>query len=247
MARYSRGFLRGRWSPLRRTFGSFSSVRKGTRAARRNALVILAAWKAAIPAIAPPGAARQIQNHRRGGTRQSPPPQAAHLERPGGARKRPSVRRAENPKPPRGGTRSRFLPPKAAPLRVPARRAGSHGDSLRGIQRGPVALFECASPLCGARRRRGAHLCPGRPPKPLVPFFGSFLGHARKELAVGRLPTSSAAPRAANNHPPCRANSATLCRILTSTSASRLVPSGVYSCEKTLPPAMISLTRPERS
>ena len=30
--------------------------------------------------------------------------------------------------------------------------------------------------------------------KPLVPFFGSFLGQARKELAVGRLPTSSAAP-----------------------------------------------------
>ena len=29
--------------------------------------------------------------------------------------------------------------------------------------------------------------------KPLVPFFGSFLGQARKELAVGRLPTSSAA------------------------------------------------------
>ena len=45
----SRGFLRGRWSPLRRTFRSFSSVRKGTRGARRNALVILAAWKAAIP------------------------------------------------------------------------------------------------------------------------------------------------------------------------------------------------------
>ncbi|WP_302823045.1 hypothetical protein, partial [uncultured Anaerotruncus sp.] len=34
---------------LRRTFGSFSSVRKGTRGARRNAQVILAAWKAAIP------------------------------------------------------------------------------------------------------------------------------------------------------------------------------------------------------
>ena len=29
--------------------------------------------------------------------------------------------------------------------------------------------------------------------KPLVPFFGSFLGQARKELAVGRLPTNSAA------------------------------------------------------
>ena len=29
--------------------------------------------------------------------------------------------------------------------------------------------------------------------KPLVPFFGSFLGQARKELAVGRLPTSSTA------------------------------------------------------
>ena len=29
--------------------------------------------------------------------------------------------------------------------------------------------------------------------QPLVPFFGSFLGQARKELAVGRLPTSSAA------------------------------------------------------
>ena len=203
MARYSRGYLRGRWSPLRRTFGSFSSVRKGTRAARRNALVILAAWKAAIPAIAPPGAARQIQNHRRGGTRQSPPPQAAHLERPGGARKRPSVRRAENPKPPRGGTRSRFLPPKAAPLRVPARRAGSHGDSLRGIQRGreatarmgtpfvpkgqvaPVALFECASPLCGARRRRGAHLKPRRAQrgKSKAPRRG-----AQKPLAAGRRP-----------------------------------------------------------
>ena len=32
----------------------------------------------------------------RGGTRQSPPPQAAHLKRPGGARKRPSVPRAEH-------------------------------------------------------------------------------------------------------------------------------------------------------
>ena len=30
--------------PLRRTFGSFSSVRKGTRGARRNALVFLAAF-----------------------------------------------------------------------------------------------------------------------------------------------------------------------------------------------------------
>ena len=49
MARYSRGYLRGRWSPLRRTFGSFSSARKGTRGARRNALVFLAAYKAAIP------------------------------------------------------------------------------------------------------------------------------------------------------------------------------------------------------
>ena len=56
----SRGFLRGRWSPLRRTFGSFSSVRKGTRGARRNAQVILAACKAAIPVLAPPGAVRQI-------------------------------------------------------------------------------------------------------------------------------------------------------------------------------------------
>ena len=37
--------------------------------------------------------------------------------------------------------------------------------------------------------------------QPLVPFFGSFLGHARKELAVGRLPTTSAARRAANPRP----------------------------------------------
>ena len=104
---------------------------------------------------------------------------------------------------PRGGTRSCFLPPKAAPLRVPARRAGSHGDSLRGIQRGreatarmgtpfvpkgqvaPVALFECASPLCGARRRRGAHLKPRRAQrgKSKAPRRG-----AQKPLAAGRRP-----------------------------------------------------------
>ena len=58
LARCSRGFLRGRWSPLRRTFGSFSSVRKGTRGARRNALVILAAHRRLRSGFRPAGPGR---------------------------------------------------------------------------------------------------------------------------------------------------------------------------------------------
>ncbi|GKH47895.1 hypothetical protein CE91St45_24570 [Oscillospiraceae bacterium] len=38
--------------------------------------------------------------------------------------------------------------------------------------------------------------------QPLAPFFGSFLGQARKELAVGRPPTNCAARRADNLRPP---------------------------------------------
>ncbi len=38
--------------------------------------------------------------------------------------------------------------------------------------------------------------------QPLVPFFGSFLGQARKELAVGRLPTSPSAHWAEYLKPP---------------------------------------------
>ncbi len=50
LARYSRGFLKGTGgSPLERTFGSFSSARKGTRGARRNAPVILAAHGRQFP------------------------------------------------------------------------------------------------------------------------------------------------------------------------------------------------------
>ena len=116
----------------------------------------------------------------------------------------------------------------------------------------------------GAARRGGTRqLCrslSGKPMEapcrwdPAIPAAkgGSFRASLRdaKKPSAPRAETprrNSAAPRAAKNHSPCRANSATLCRILTSTSASRLVPSGVYSCEKTLPPAMISLTSPERS
>ena len=58
LARFSRGFLRGRWSPLRRTFGSFSDGRKGTRGARRNALVILAAHRRLRSGFRPAGPGR---------------------------------------------------------------------------------------------------------------------------------------------------------------------------------------------
>ena len=62
LARCSRGILKGTGgSPLERTFGSFSSVRKGTRGARRNAPVILAAHGRQFPFK--PAAPRAANHH----------------------------------------------------------------------------------------------------------------------------------------------------------------------------------------
>ena len=65
-----------------------------------------------------------------------------------------------------------------------ARRVAGYCTPVRSSVAGRRRLWPQAN-----RRRRG-----GQGGAALVPFFGSFLGQARKELAVGRLPTGPPSP-----------------------------------------------------